>query len=329
MIDWWQSSGALLWLGDPACAVAGVAGGKGASLSRMVAAGVSVPPGFVVCPDVFARAIVATPTGDAIAAAIAGLDAGDTAARARASRYIRDLIVGSAIPDDVAIALAAAYNRLGGPVAVRSSAIAEDSPTASYAGQQETFLDVVGAEGVLARVRDCWASFFSEHAIFYRQQKGSLADLRVAVVVQRLIVPEKAGVMFTVDPIQRRRDRLVVEAVWGVGEALVSGLVTPDNYQVARADARVMRAFVPAKPIAIARDDASGRLQRVDVPAERRLARVLSDDEIARLVALGVRLEEIFGTPQDVEWGIAAGTLYAFQSRPVTTLGGAPRGRGR
>ncbi len=310
----------ILWLGESNSQHVDVAGGKGASLSRMRAAGVQVPPGFVVPPAVFARFIAETGAKTEIETLLAALDPRDADALAQAASRIHDLIVGAPLPADVAHLIGDAYSQIGGAVAVRSSAIAEDSSAASYAGQQETFLDVTSAADVIARVRDCWASFFSAHAIFYRHQKGSLADRRVAVVVQKLIAAEKAGVMFTADPVSRRRDRLVVEAVWGLGETLVSGRVTPDNYQIARADGRVIRAFVPEKEIALSRDAATGTLALVEVPPERRKARVLTDDEIGLLVGLGVRLEQLFGGPQDVEWAIEAGALYALQSRPVTTL---------
>jgi pyruvate, water dikinase len=298
----------LLWLGEPACADVRSAGGKGASLSRMVAAGLPVPPGFVVGADGFARVIGAGPVGSKAAALLDAVNVEDAASLARTSRSVRELIQSVALPDELVGAVSEAYARLGGPVAVRSSGVAEDSVAASYAGQQETHLNVLGADQVIARIRDCWASFFSAHAVFYRKRKGSLADLGIAVVVQKLIVPDKAGVTFTIDPIQRRRDRLVIEAVRGFGEALVSGAVTPDNYQVARADARLLGAFVP--------------------PGSGADARVLDGDEIRRLVMLGLQLEDFFGGPQDVEWAIADGTIYLLQSRPVTTAGLA-EGRGR
>jgi pyruvate,water dikinase len=177
------------------------------------------------------------------------------------------------------------YKRLGGgPVAVRSSACAEDSDAASYAGQQETYLNVMGAPEVCRRIVDCWASFFSERALFYRARKGSLDDLRLAVVVQRMVNPKKSGVLFTVDPVQRRRDRMRV----------VSGEATPDHY-------------------GIDREGTSKRERLVN-------GGVLDGEELAALAELGRSLEERFGGPQDIEWAIAEGNVYVLQSRPVTTL---------
>ena len=268
----------VVWFGDERCLDVACAGGKGASLARMTAEGLPVPAGFVIPSWALEEAV----DGERLAAAArAGDHAGAQALVLQAEPSGREL-------DD-------AYARLGeGRVAVRSSACAEDSETASYAGQQETFLNVEGADEVRRRVVECWASFFSERALFYRERKGSLDDLRMAVVVQQMVAPDKSGVLFTVDPVQRRRDRMVVEAVFGLGEQVVSGEVTPDHYCVDRA----------------------GSVKR------ERLANggVLQPAELAELARLGASLEERFGGPQDIEWAIAGGQLYLLQSRPVTTL---------
>ncbi len=192
--------------------------------------------------------------------------------------------------------ISAAYERLGGgKVAVRSSACAEDSEAASYAGQQETFLNVEGAEDVCDRVVECWASFFSERAIFYREQKGSLEDLGMAVVVQKMVDPDKSGVLFTVDPVKRRKDRMVVESVVGLGEQVVSGEVTPDHYVL----------------------DRNGEVKREKLVGDEP---ILDREELSRLAELGSRLEERYEAPQDIEWAIVGEDLYLLQSRPVTTL---------
>src|SRR5207249_6392160 len=195
--------------------------GKGASLAAMSALRLPVPPGFVVASWVLERSVDTARLRALVAA-------GDHAAA-------EELVGASQPPRD---AILAAYTELGeGPVAVRSSACAEDSEAASYAGQQETFLNVVGGAEVCRRISACWASFFSERALFYRAQKGSLDDLRMAVVVQRMVDPRKSGVLFTVDPVRRRRDRMVVEAIFGLGEQVVSGHETPDHYVIDRAGA--------------------------------------------------------------------------------------------
>jgi pyruvate, water dikinase len=188
------------------------------------------------------------------------------------------------------------YAELTGLVAVRSSACAEDSEAASYAGQQETYLNTDGLAEVLANVVRCWLSFFTERAVFYRREKGSLDDVAMAVVVQEMVDSDRSGVLFTVDPVHGRRDRMVVEAARGLGEAVVSGEVTPDNYTLGR-DGVVKKSRV--------------------VGAER----VLSDADCAALAGLGRRLADLHGGPQDIEWAFDAdGRLFLLQSRPVTTI---------
>ncbi len=270
-------SESVIWFDDRACRDVRVAGGKGASLAAMTAAGLNVPPGFVVRADTMASRVDAAALRDH--ARRLDWDA--------AQRLVRDA-------DPPRREIGDAYERLGGAVAVRSSACAEDSEEASFAGQQETFLEVEGADEVCCRVVECWASFFSERALFYRSQKGSLDDLEMAVVVQTMVDAEKSGVLFTVDPVARRRDRVLIEAVYGLGEQVVSGEITPDHYIA----------------------DRSG-----EVKTERLVhGGVLTRQELRALVEAGTSLEGRFGMPQDIEWAIAGGTLYLLQSRPVTTL---------
>jgi pyruvate,water dikinase len=266
----------LVWFDDERCAAVELAGGKGASLAVMTVAGLPVPPGFVVPANVLEESVDAARLRSL---AVEG-DHGGAQALVREAQP----------PGD---AIRSAYARLGGLVAVRSSACAEDSETASFAGQQETFLNVFGAAEVARHVVECWASFFSERALFYRARKGSLEDLRMAVVVQRMVEPKKSGVLFTADPIQRRRDQMIAEAVFGLGEQVVSGHVTPDHYVL----------------------DRSGTVKREHLV----LGGVLDQDELRELAAMGQRLEQKFGSPQDIEWAIDD-RLYLLQCRPVTTL---------
>ena len=266
----------VLWFGDERSLDVAVAGGKGASLARMTAEGLPVPPGFVV-------------PADALEAVV---DGGRLRELARAGDHggAQALVRETQAPEAVRYA----YDELGGMVAVRSSACAEDSEAASFAGQQETFLNVSGPAEVARHVVECWASFFAERALLYRARKGSLDDLRMAVVVQRMVQPDKAGVLFTCDAVQRRRDQMIVEALTGLGEQVVSGEVTPDHYVV----------------------DRSGHVKRQTTPN----GGVLNAGEIERLAALGRDLEARFGVPQDIEWALADDRLYLLQSRPVTTL---------
>jgi pyruvate, water dikinase len=267
----------VLWFDEEGCRDVAVSGGKGASLAAMTAAGMPVPPGFVIPSWVLEESV--------------DVEALRALARAEAHEAAQALVRETEPPR---AEIEAAYERLGGLVAVRSSACAEDSEVASYAGQQDTFLNVSGADAVVARVVECWASFFSERALFYRARKGSLDDLRMAVVVQTMVAPDKSGVLFTADPVQRRRDRMVVEAIFGLGEQVVSGHVTPDHYVLDRAGTVKRNHLVHGG--------------------------VLEEEELERLAAMGRRLEEQFGLPQDVEWAIARGDLFLLQSRPVTTL---------
>jgi pyruvate, water dikinase len=288
----------LLRFDESACVEVARAGGKGASLARMSGLGLPVPPGFVVPADTLSRVV----------------DAGALRAALPDHRRAQDIVAAAEPPQEIA----EAYAALGDdpPVAVRSSACAEDSETASYAGQQETYLHVRGAQPVLDRVRDCWASFFSERAIFYRQRKGSLDDLGMAVVVQRMVRADVAGVLFTCDPVQHRRDRMVVEAVLGLGEAAVSGQVTPDHYVLKR-DGTVRRAKVATQRFAIVPVEAGGVEERP--LGDEGAAPKLGEDQLRELARIGDDLEQRLGGPQDIEWALEDGEIFVLQARPVTT----------
>ncbi len=266
----------------------------------MAAAGMPVPPGFVIAARAFQEFLESCGGIDLIADLTANLDTNDVRAVEEAAGTIRRLIVSTPLPPALAQAIRAAHGALahGECVAVRSSAVSEDGSTASFAGQQETYLNVRSAEDVLRRVQECWASFFSPRALFYRAQKAVLGDTRMAVVVQEMIQADKSGVMFTVDPIRNRRECMVIECAPGLGEAIVSGEVTPDHYVLLRDQGSIVEEFIP--------DEARGR--------------VLAEAELSQLRELGMRLEAFFGSPQDVEWCIRGRELLLLQSRPITTL---------
>ena len=301
----------LLPFGEASCALVAHAGGKGASLARMTSLGLPVPPGFVVPAGALAAAL---PDGGAeLREAVASDVPAAAAERAQA------ILAGLAMPAELSAAIAGSYAGLGEgdvPVAVRSSACAEDSEEASFAGQQETYLHIRGADAVVGRVRDCWASFFSERALFYRGQKGSLEDLGMAVVVQRMVEADIAGVLFTCDPVRKRRDRMVVEAVLGLGEAVVSGAVTPDHYVMAR-DGTVKKARVHRQPYAIVSVPAGGVAER-ELSEEEGGAQKIDDDLLGRLARIGDDLERRLGGPQDIEWAVQGGEIFVLQARPVT-----------
>jgi pyruvate, water dikinase len=287
----------LLPFDHPECVEVARAGGKGASLARMSGLGLPVPEGFVIPADMLASVV----DPDALRAALPDHE------KAQA------IVAAAEVPPEIA----EAYAALGDdpPVAVRSSACAEDSETASYAGQQETYLWVRG-DAVPARVRDCWASFFSERAIFYRRQKGSLDDLGMAVVVQRMVRADVAGVLFTCDPVRGRRDRMVVEAVLGLGEAAVSGQVTPDHYILKR-DGTVRKAHVAQQPFAIVPVEDGGVEERE--LGEEGGEQKLGEEHLRALARIGDDLEQRLGGPQDIEWAVEGGEIYVLQARPVTT----------
>ena len=263
---------------DERCKDVDLTGGKGASLASMTQNGLPVPPGFVITSAAFAQAV----DGDALVKHVQNQDLD----------AVREVVSETLPPAELIRKL---YDKLpAGSVAVRSSACAEDGGDASYAGQQETYLFVDNFDEVLTRIVDCWLSFFSDRALFYRSHKGSLDDIAMAVVIQVMVDAKKAGVMFTVDPVTGRRDRLVIEAARGIGEQVVSGEVTPDYYSL----------------------DKKGTLKKARIVDEQ----VLSESELSELAKLGLHLAELNGGPQDIEWAFDDHGLYMLQSRPVTTV---------
>ncbi len=311
----------VLWLDDVRAADLETVGGKGASLGELTGAGLPVPPGFVVTAGTY-RAFIEEAGIDEELFAAMDVDPEDSAALKEASETAHDLILNTPFPQEVRDEILAAYDDLGDGeafVAVRSSATAEDLPDASFAGQQETFLNVT-EEALLERVKECWASLFSQRAIYYRERKDFPHDaVDIAVVVQQMVDAEKSGVMFTSHP-STGEPRLIIEAAWGLGEAVVSGTVSPDNYVYDRNNDTVEEVTVADKKVKMIKDPETGETVEQSVPEDRRNERVLSDDEIEALVELGERVEDHYNDPQDVEWAVADGEIYMLQSRPITTI---------
>ncbi|SFL01272.1 phosphoenolpyruvate synthase [Halogranum rubrum] len=314
---------ALLWLDDVRAADLETVGGKGASLGELTSAGLPVPPGFVVTAGTYRDFIEKSGIDEDLFAAM-DIDSEDSKALAGAQERAHELIMGTPMPEEVRAEILEAYRTVGTDgeqafVAVRSSATAEDLPDASFAGQQETFLNV-REKDLLERVKECWASLFSQRAIYYRNQKGfPHHEVDIAVVVQQMVDAEKSGVMFTSHP-STGEPRVIIEAAWGLGEAVVSGAVSPDNYVVDRKTGDVADVTIADKKVMHVKDEATGETVEVEVPEEKREQRVLSDEEIAALVALGEEVEDHYETPQDVEWAIVDGEIYMLQSRPITTI---------
>jgi len=312
---------AVLWLDDVRAADLDTVGGKGASLGELTGAGLPVPPGFVVSAGTY-RAFIEEAGIDEELFAAMDVDPEDTAALKEASETAHELILGTPLPDSVREEVVTAYRKIGEGeafVAVRSSATAEGLPDASFEGQQETFLNVQ-EEQLIDRVKECWASLFSQRAIYYRERQDFPHDVvDIAVVVQQMVDAEKSGVMFTSHP-STGEDRIIIEAAWGLGEAVVSGTVSPDNYVYDRQDAELDEVTIADKKVQMIKDEETGKTVKVEVEEERRNARVLTDEEIDELVELGKRVETHYGNPQDVEWAIVDGEVFMLQSRPITTI---------
>ncbi|HLM87371.1 MAG TPA: phosphoenolpyruvate synthase [Solirubrobacteraceae bacterium] len=307
------------------------AGGKGANLGELTAAGLPVPEGFVVGAPAYAAFLAQTGLRERLAELLDSVDVEDTAALQAASTAARELFDRTPIPEPLAGTIRSAYERLtdardgaGGrsiPVAVRSSATAEDTNATSFAGMNETFLNIRDTDAVIDAVRRCWRSLFGARTIYYRGINDfGQADMDIAVVVQRQIDSTRAGVMFTVNPATGRRDELVIEGSFGLGEAVVSGSVSPDRYVVEKATLAIRRREVHHKDLMIEYAPEGGTRQRA-LSEEEALRPVLTDDEVLAVAELGRRIEEHYGSPQDTEWTFDPdGALWMLQSRPITTL---------
>ncbi|HMC57321.1 MAG TPA: rifamycin-inactivating phosphotransferase [Gemmatimonadaceae bacterium] len=298
-----------------------VAGGKGAHLGELSRIeGVRVPPGFCVTTDAFRRLVESAPMLDEQLHRLSSLEPDDREAIRALSAEIRQTIESIPIPGDLAAAVEHSLARLGrlAACAVRSSATAEDSPTASFAGQHDTYLNVVGSADILRHVSRCWASLYSERAVTYRLRNGvDNRSVRMAVVVQRMVFPQAAGILFTADPITGNRKVAAVEAGVGLGEALVSGLTNADVYRVQ--DGEIIARTIATKQLAI-HASAAGGIERHAIAVEEQQQPALTDAQVLRLAELGRRIEAHLGLPQDIEWCLADGDFHVVQSRPITTL---------
>ncbi|WP_433729312.1 rifamycin-inactivating phosphotransferase [Actinoplanes sp. CA-051413] len=302
-----------------------VAGGKGAQLGALSQLdGVRVPAGFCVTTDAFRR--VAVPSIDDQLVQLSALDPDDRDAIRTLSAEIRRTIEGIAVPEELAANITRALAEHGeqAAYAVRSSATAEDLPTASFAGQQDTYLNVVGPAAILEHISRCWASLFTERAVIYRRRNGiDDRTVAMAVVVQRMVFPQASGILFTADPVTGDRTAATVDAGFGLGEALVSGLVNPDVYKVRRDE--IVSRTIAAKERAVQALPGGGT-QQVAIDSSRQEQPALTDAQVLELVRLGRRIEAHFGRPQDIEWCLAEDGFRIVQSRPITTLFPVPAG---
>ncbi len=311
-------------------------GGKGANLGELTQNGLDVPPGFCVTAGAYDYFIDEAGVGREIKSIIEKLDVEDSAALQVASADIRKIIIESDIPEDLIKNIKKAYSDLGKSidmtnveVAVRSSATAEDLPEASFAGQQDTYLHISGEEELVEHVRRCWASLWTSRAIYYREHQGfDHFEVSLSVVIQKMVNSGKSGVMFTANPINNSRNEIMINASWGLGEAVVSGSVTPDEYLVMKNNNRIEEKHIAEKTsVIVKKEDGVGTVEvetRDYLGAEYISKQCLTDKEIIELANYGKKIEELYGSVQDIEWGFDRDTskLYILQSRPITTLKG-------
>lgn len=301
-------------------------GGKCASLGEMTQAGVAVPPGFAVTTDAYQAMLDHHGMRAEIERHLAGVDPFDIDQVDRAAQAIRIRIRSHKLPAEVEAAIRTAYAKMGDnmPVAVRSSATAEDLPDASFAGQQDTYLWVKGADQVVEKVRDCWASLYTTRAVAYREKNRiPHAEVLMSVGVQKMVNARAAGVAMSLDPVNGDRTKIVIDASWGLGEMVVSGVVTPDNFTVEKVLMEIIDRKISDKHVELVGDAEVGEAVEREVSEARRRIQCLTDAEVVAVAALAKRLEKQNKCPQDVEWAIDADlpegeNLLALQSRPET-----------
>jgi pyruvate,water dikinase len=321
---------AVVWLEEVGREDLSVVGGKGASLGEMIKIGVPVPGGFAVTAQAFRDFINRAGIADKLFDALK-VDVNEETQLHKAEETAKRLIMEAKVPVDMEKAIRSRYEELCRRegrevfVAVRSSATAEDLPDASFAGQQETYLNTRGSDDVFNAVRKCWASLYGARAIFYRVEQGfDHEKVNLSAIVQKMVDSEKSGVMFSSDP-STGEPQVVIEAAWGLGEAVVSGSVSPDNYVVDRKSKSILSRYIASKEIMIIRDPKTQKTVTVKVPAEKKEAVVLKDSEMVELAEYGAILEKHYGLPQDIEWGVENDKIYILQSRPITTIKSAKR----
>lgn len=304
-----------------------VVGGKGLNLGQLSRIeGLRVPEGFCVTTEAYKKTIGQKREIHALVDRLSSLRVEEREEIGEICGEIRDIIEAMEIPKDVVEAVTDHLTQLGEEhaYAVRSSATAEDLPHASFAGQQDTYLNIIGTEAILKHISKCWASLFTDRAAIYRIQNGfDHCQVYLSVIVQRMVFPQASGILFTADPVTSNRKVLSIDAGFGLGEALVSGLVSADNYKVR--EGRIVEKTISTKKIAIAALPAGGTEERKIAPAQQK-RQALTDEQILQLERLGRQVEAYFGCPQDIEWCLAEDTLYIVQSRPITTLYPIPDG---
>lgn len=295
-------------------------GGKGMSLSRLSRAGLPVPGGFHLTTETYRRFVDVNNLQGLILESIKPTDPADLGSLDTAAKLISEHFAQAAMPTEIAAAIADAYSRLNnGPVAVRSSATAEDLPLASFAGLQDTYLNIRGINAVLDAVKRCWASLWTARAIGYRIKNGiDQQSVALAVVIQELVPADAAGILFTANPVNGKRSELMISAAWGLGEAIVSGNVTPDTFVVDKTTRRMISRQIAEKQVMTVRLESGTDLRPVPVSIRKKL--VLSHTQVKELVQLGIKIEDLYNAPMDIEWTLAKDRFAIVQARPITSL---------
>ena len=322
-----QGKKAIVWFNEVTKRDVPTVGGKGANLGEMTNANIPVPPGFIVTADAYFNFIKRSKLTDKIRHLLQPLDPGNSKQLQQIATQIKQLILDTPMPPELAREIQQAYIKMGrGLVAVRSSATAEDLPEASFAGQQRTFLNVEGEGEVVAAVQGCWASLFEPRAIFYRHQQGfDHFKVGIAVPVQKMVQSQASGVMFTIEPVTSDGSRIIIEAVYGLGEAIVSGEMTPDLYIVDKEGIRITSKKIAKQEQQLIRNQATDVKEAniwVPVSPTRQNQQKITDDEIIELATIGKQLEEHYQFPQDIEWAKEDKEIFIVQTRPVTTIKG-------
>jgi len=301
-------------------------GSKGANLGEMMRLGIPVPPGFIVTMQAYSAYIDACDLRPQIYDILKNLDINNNQLLDEVSENIKNMIMSSEIPKDITAQIKNAYRELSHgnpiPVAIRSSATVEDLLDASFAGQQASFLNVLGEDSVVENIKKCWASLFESRAIFYRVEKNiDHFNIGIAVPVQKMVVSEVSGVMFSIDPVSNDRNKIVIEAVYGLGEYIVLGAVTPDHYEIDKATLEITKKQVVHQTHKLVRalDGESAHNEDMEVDAAHGSQQKLSDDQILQLARFSKKLEDHYQHAQDSEWAMEQSTVYLVQTRPVTT----------
>ncbi len=319
-----KKSDYVLWFDQVGKEDTGLVGGKGANLGEMVQSGFPVPPGFIVTAKSYRAFIEANKIQPRIKTILSSVDVNDPRQLQEASEKVKKLIIEGKIPEVIVNEILTSYNDLSGLsepalVAVRSSATAEDLPGASFAGQQATFLNVFGDHHVIKAVQDCWASLFEARAIFYREQKHfDHFKVAIAVPVQKMVQSEVSGVMFTIDPTTNNKKIIIVEAVWGLGEMIVQGAVTPDHYEIEKSTLEITKREVAKQTVQLVM--VGDKNKETSVPKDKQDKQKITSAQIKELAQLGKKLHQHYFYPQDSEWALEKGKIYLVQTRPITTI---------